>query len=59
MEKENHSLELLSGSWKRQKSSMYAKVSGWKFDEEQGIGIILEYAPSQDKILINYKGENQ
>lgn len=57
MEMENHSLEPHSSSWYRRKSSMYAKASGWKFEEERGIGITLEYAPHCDKILIDYKGK--
>lgn len=39
---------------------MYAKAGGWKFDEEQGIGITSEYSLhtyTPNKILINYKGK--
>lgn len=45
---------------------MNAEASGWKFDEEEGIGITSEYPPphtdpphthTPNKILINYKGK--
>lgn len=35
--------------------SMEAKADGWKLDEDQDTGIILEYLPH--KILTKHKGE--
>lgn len=58
-EMENHSLEPSQWQLIRQKVSMYAKVGGWNFDEEQDIGIISEYPPHTHKILISDKGKNQ